>query len=86
MVSTDDVEWSNNWGRQKSLVVYKEMEQEFIAANMKNSITNNTHTRLTALCLGLPRYAGTRKVKPIWILVVSSCLLGGRKGIWPVKN
>ena len=28
----------------------------------------HTHTRLTALCPGLPRWAGTRKVKPIWIL------------------
>jgi len=28
-----------------------------------------THTRLTALCPGLPRWAGTRKVKPIWILL-----------------
>jgi len=27
----------------------------------------HAHTRLTALCLGLPRWAGTRKVKPIWI-------------------
>ena len=26
-----------------------------------------THTRLTALCPGLPGWAGTRKVKPIWI-------------------
>jgi len=26
------------------------------------------HTCLTALCPGLPRWAGTRKVKPIWIL------------------
>jgi len=29
----------------------------------------HTHTRLTALCPGLPRWAGTRKVKPIWILL-----------------
>ena len=29
----------------------------------------HTHTRLTALFLGLPRWAGTRKVKPIWILL-----------------
>jgi len=29
----------------------------------------HTHTRLTALCLGLPGWAGTRKVKPIWILL-----------------
>jgi len=28
-----------------------------------------THTHLTALCPGLPGWAGTRKVKPIWILL-----------------
>ena len=28
-----------------------------------------THTRLTALCPGLPGWAGTRKVKPSWILL-----------------
>jgi len=28
-----------------------------------------THTCLTALCPQLPRWAGTRKVKPIWILL-----------------
>ena len=28
----------------------------------------HTHTRLTALCPGLPGWAGTRKVEPIWIL------------------
>jgi len=31
-------------------------------------ILEHTHTRLTALCRGLPGWAGTRKVKPIWIL------------------
>ena len=30
---------------------------------------SHTHTRLTALCPGLPRWADTRKVKPIWILL-----------------
>ena len=35
-----------------------------------------THTRLTALCPGLPRWAGTREVKPIWIL------LNQRDGEW----
>ena len=29
----------------------------------------HTHTRLTALCPGLPGWAATRKVKPIWILL-----------------
>ena len=30
---------------------------------------SHTHTHLTALFPGLPRWAGTRKVKPIWILL-----------------
>jgi len=30
---------------------------------------NNNNTSLTALCPGLPRWAGTRKVKTIWILL-----------------
>ena len=29
----------------------------------------HTHIRLTALCPGLPGCAGTRKIKPIWILL-----------------
>jgi len=34
-------------------------------------VVNNTHThtRLTALCPGLSGWPGTRKVKPIWILL-----------------
>ena len=35
-----------------------------------------THTRLTALCPGLPRRAGTRKVKTIWILLKQETLSG----------
>jgi len=34
--------------------------------HLANAITF-PHTRLTALCPGLPGWAGTRKVKPIWI-------------------
>jgi len=34
------------------------------------------HTRLTALCPGLPRWAGTRKVKPIWILLKQEAVSG----------
>jgi len=36
----------------------------------------HTHTRLTALFPGLPRSAGTRKVKPIWILLKQETLSG----------
>ena len=36
----------------------------------------HTHTRLTALCPGLPRWAGTRKVKPVWILLEQETVSG----------
>jgi len=35
-----------------------------------------THTRLTTLFPGLPGCAGTRKVKPIWILVKQETVSG----------
>ena len=38
----------------------------------------HTHTRLTALFKGLPRWAGTRKVKPIWILLKQETVSGSR--------
>ena len=38
--------------------------------------SSHTHTRLTALCPGLPRWAGTRKVKPIWILLKQEAVSG----------
>ena len=34
------------------------------------------HTGLTALCPGLPGWAGTRKVKPIWILLKQETVSG----------
>ena len=36
----------------------------------------HTHTRLTALCPGLPRWTGTRKVKPVWILLKQESVSG----------
>ena len=36
----------------------------------------HTHTRLTALFPGLPRRAGTRKVKPTWILLKQETVSG----------
>jgi len=36
----------------------------------------HTHTRLTALFPGLPGWAGTRKVKPIWILLKQGTVSG----------
>ena len=49
-----------------------------------NSITHtHTHTRLMALCPGLPRWAGTRKVKPIWILLEQETVSGSGIG-WAI--
>ena len=39
-------------------------------------LATHTHTRLTALFLGLPVWAGTRKVKPIWILLKQETVSG----------
>ena len=36
----------------------------------------HTHTRLTALFPKLPRWAGTRKVKPVWILLMQETVSG----------
>ena len=36
----------------------------------------HTHTHLTALFLELPRWAGTRKAKPIWILLKQETVSG----------
>ena len=43
----------------------------------------HTHTRLTALCPGLPGSAGTRKVKPIWILLKQETV-GGNGISWAI--
>ena len=40
------------------------------------NVHTHTHTRLTALCPGLSRWAGTRKVKPIWILLKQETVSG----------
>ena len=45
--------------------------QEAAARNKKE-----THTHLTALFLGLPRWVGTRNVKPIWILLKQEIVSG----------
>jgi len=42
-----------------------------------------THTRLTALCPGLPGWAGTRKIKPIWILLKQETV-GGSGISWAI--
>jgi len=43
--------------------------------NIQNTHTH-THTRLTAIFPGLPGWAGTRKVKPMWILLKQKSVSG----------
>ena len=43
----------------------------------------HAHTRLTALCPGLPWWAHTRKVKPIWILLKQETV-GGSGTSWAI--
>jgi len=47
------------------------------------STQQHTHTRLTALCPELPGSAGTRKVKPIWILLKQETV-GGSGITWAI--
>ena len=50
-----------------------------------SSLSTHTHTRLMALFSGLPRWAGTRKVKRMWILVKQETVTGS--GIsWVCKS
>ena len=47
----------------------------------------HTHTRLMALFPGLPGWAGTRKVKPIWILLEQETVGGsGRQITMPASS
>jgi len=45
----------------------------FVSHPLKHT---HTHIRLMALCPGLPGWAGTRKVKPIWILLKQETVSG----------
>ena len=42
----------------------------------QSSLHTHTHTRLTAVFSGLPGWAGTRKEKPIWILLKQETVSG----------
>jgi len=51
------------------------IKRDNLRKNNQNTHTH-THIRLTALCPGLPGSAGTRKVKPIWILLKQETVSG----------
>ena len=46
-------------------------------------VINNTLHTFSVICLGLPRWAGIRKVKPIWILLKQETVSGSGSG-WAI--
>jgi len=48
----------------------------YYSTGSRRLLNTQTHTRLTAIFLGLPRWADTRKVKPIWILLKQETVSG----------
>ena len=50
-----------------------------------HQLSVTTHTRLTALCPGLPGWVGIRKVKPIWILLKQETVSGSEIH-WAICN
>ena len=58
----------------RSTCINRHLQLEFSSTH--TPIYTHTHTRLTALFPGLPRWAGTRKVKPIWILLKQETVSG----------
>ena len=56
--------------------VYIQGEHTRMHAHTHTHTHTRTHTRLTALFPGLPRWAGTRKVEPIWILLKQETVSG----------
>ena len=52
---------------------------------LDEELHTTTHSRLTALCPGLPRWAGTRKVKPTWI-VLKQEIASGSSISWAIRK
>ena len=59
----------HRWIQVHHLVSDSQLVNEFLHTTTPDEFITNTHThpRLTAFCPGLPGWADTRKVKPIWI-------------------
>ena len=50
--------------------------EKWLVMSMYTGAVVRTHTHLTALFPGLPRWAGIRKAKPIWILLKQETVSG----------
>ena len=67
---------SISWQHSQISYTHKLIHMNIILQLKITPTHTHTHTRLTALCPGLPGWAGTRKVKPIWILLKQETVSG----------
>ena len=58
-----------SWAICKSALRSRQITMPALHHQSAQHTHTHTHIRLTALFLGVPRSAGTRKVKPIWTLL-----------------
>jgi len=63
-------------GNQHIQITEKTLEFSTVLSTLSPYVTYSNYTHLTALCPGLPGWAGTRKVKPIWILLKHEIVSG----------
>jgi len=64
------------WRETKSLSLSLSLSHARTHARTHACTHTHTHTRLTALFPGLPGWVGTRKVKPIWIMLKQETVSG----------
>ena len=62
--------------RTASFLIHQLLRKGTLHPCLSDTSTHIHHTRFTALCPGLPGWAGTRKVKPIWILMEQETVSG----------
>ena len=67
--------WTVTW-RFVTRLICSAATLPYLCNYSKDNAGTHTHTRLMALCPGLPGWAGTRKVKPIWILLNQETVSG----------
>jgi len=67
---------TNQQCRSTEGTVLKVKSYNYLIVQQRLAATTHTHTRLTALCPGLPRCAATRKVKSIWIFLKQEIVSG----------
>ena len=77
ITNAQNQETSRYYGKEKvaAICLNKLFTYRWLLSCQQFSYTH-THTRLTALFPGQPRWAGTRKVKPIWILLKQETVSG----------